>query len=61
MALVDGLRLILQRLTAQSANAAQVHSARMLSSSAVLARYHAPMAPPSRPEDGELKAFIAFF
>lgn len=51
MALVEGLRVVCERLTSYPGCMAQHHAVRLLNSSAVLSRYRAPMETPRRAEE----------
>lgn len=55
MALVEGLRVVCERLTVYPGCIAQHHAVRLLNSSAVLSRYRAPMETPRRAEEGKLQ------
>ncbi|DBB15968.1 TPA: hypothetical protein ACH3X3_003340 [Trebouxia sp. C0006] len=52
MALLEGLRVVCQNMSVLPGCMAQHHAARLLSSSAVLSRYRAPMEPPKGFEEG---------
>ena len=55
MALLEGLRVVCQNMSVLPGCIAQHHAARLLSSSAVLLRYRAPMEPPKGLEEGKMQ------